>query len=87
MFLFIFAFQLTTTTLRAISLATVGLPRMTDIRQVERHMNALGNNLRLHYIGIVARDEVQIEECKLMLGLEEVARETIEKYYVTSVHK
>jgi len=48
-------------------------------------MSELGKNLRLHHIGIVARDEKQIEEFKQMLGLEEVARETIEKYHVTNV--
>jgi len=48
-------------------------------------MSALGKNLRLHHVGIVARDEAQIEEFKLMLGLEEVARETIEQYHVTNV--
>jgi methylmalonyl-CoA/ethylmalonyl-CoA epimerase len=48
-------------------------------------MSALGKDLRLHHVGIVARDEAQIEEFKLMLGLEEVARETIEKYHVTNV--
>ncbi len=48
-------------------------------------MSELGKNLRLHHIGIVARDEAQIEEFKQMLGLEEVARETIEKYHVTNV--
>ncbi len=48
-------------------------------------MSALGENLRLHHIGIVARDEAQIEEFKLMLGLQEMARETIEKYHVTNV--
>lgn len=48
-------------------------------------MSALGKNLRLHHIGIVARDEAQIEEFKRMLGLDEIARETIEKYHVTNV--
>jgi len=48
-------------------------------------MSALGKNLRVHHIGIVARDESQIEQFKLTLGLEEVARETIEKYHVTNV--
>jgi methylmalonyl-CoA/ethylmalonyl-CoA epimerase len=48
-------------------------------------MSALGTNLRLHHIGIVARDQAQIEEFKRMLGLDEMARETIEKYHVTNV--
>jgi methylmalonyl-CoA/ethylmalonyl-CoA epimerase len=48
-------------------------------------MSALGKNLRVHHIGIVARDEAQIEEFKSLLGLEETARETIEKFHVTNV--
>jgi catechol 2,3-dioxygenase-like lactoylglutathione lyase family enzyme len=48
-------------------------------------MRVLGMNLRLHHIGIVARDEAQIDEFKGILGLEEEARETIEKYHVTNV--
>jgi methylmalonyl-CoA/ethylmalonyl-CoA epimerase len=48
-------------------------------------MSALGKGLRLHHIGIVARDEAQIEEFKRLLELEEEARETIEKYHVTNV--
>lgn len=48
-------------------------------------MSALGKNLRIHHIGIVARDEAQIEEFKSILGLEETARETIDKYNVTNV--
>jgi len=48
-------------------------------------MTYQGNKLRLHHIGIVARDEAQIEEFKRVLGLEEEARETIEKYHVTNV--
>lgn len=48
-------------------------------------MNDLGKNLRLHHIGIVAVNEEQIEEFKKILGLEEEARETIEKYHVTNV--
>ena len=48
-------------------------------------MNNLGKKLRLHHIGIVARDEEQIEEFKRILGLEEDARETIEKYHVTNI--
>lgn len=48
-------------------------------------MSKLGEKLRLHHIGIVARDEAQIEEFKQALGLDEVARETIEKYHVTNV--
>ena len=48
-------------------------------------MSALGENLRLHHVGIVARDEAQIEEFKRTLGLVETARETIEKYHVTNV--
>ena len=48
-------------------------------------MSALGSKLRLHHIGIVARDEAQIEEFKRLLELEEEARETIEKYHVTNV--
>lgn len=48
-------------------------------------MSNLGKTLRLHHIGIVARDEAQIEEFKGILGLEEEARETIEKYHVTNV--
>lgn len=48
-------------------------------------MRKLGEKLRLHHIGIVARDEAQIEEFKQALGLDEVARETIEKYHVTNV--
>ena len=47
--------------------------------------NGLGKKLRLHHIGIVARDEAQIEEFRRILGLEEEARETIEKYHVTNV--
>jgi hypothetical protein len=47
---------------------------------VEQHLSALGKDLRLHHVGIVARDEAQIEEFGFLLGLEEVARETIEKY-------
>jgi lactoylglutathione lyase/methylmalonyl-CoA/ethylmalonyl-CoA epimerase len=45
----------------------------------------LGQHLKVHHIGIVARDEGQIEEFKTVLGLEEEARETIEKYHVTNV--
>jgi len=48
-------------------------------------MSALGEKLRLHHIGIVARDEAQIEEFKAILGLTEETRETIEKYHVTNV--
>ena len=48
-------------------------------------MSTLGSKLRLHHIGIVARDEAQIEEFKRALELEEEARETIEKYHVTNV--
>ena len=48
-------------------------------------MSDLGKQLKLHHIGIVARDEAQIEEFKTVLGLEEEARETIEKYHVTNV--
>ncbi|MEZ5358263.1 MAG: VOC family protein [Candidatus Zixiibacteriota bacterium] len=48
-------------------------------------MSNLGKNLKLHHIGIVARDEEQIETFKEMLGLEEEARETIEKYHVTNI--
>ncbi|MGH0037001.1 MAG: VOC family protein [Myxococcota bacterium] len=48
-------------------------------------MSDLGKQLKLHHIGIVARDEEQIEEFKKILGLEEEARETIEKYNVTNV--
>lgn len=48
-------------------------------------MSDLGRQLKLHHIGIVARDEAQIEEFKTILGLEEEARETIEKYHVTNV--
>jgi lactoylglutathione lyase/methylmalonyl-CoA/ethylmalonyl-CoA epimerase len=48
-------------------------------------MTRLGEHLKLHHIGIVARDEAQIEEFKSILGLEEEARETIEKYHVTNV--
>lgn len=48
-------------------------------------MTDLGKRLRLHHIGIVARDEAQIEEFKQALGLSEEARETIEKYHVTNV--
>jgi methylmalonyl-CoA/ethylmalonyl-CoA epimerase len=51
----------------------------------ESFMRKLGEKLRLHHIGIVARDEAQIEEFKQALGLDEVARETIEKYHVTNV--
>jgi methylmalonyl-CoA/ethylmalonyl-CoA epimerase len=52
---------------------------------VKYPVSALGKNLRLHHIGIVARDAAQIEEFKLMLGLEEISRETIEKYHVTNI--
>lgn len=48
-------------------------------------MPQLGKKLKVHHIGIVARDEAQIEEFKSVLGLEEEARETIEKYHVTNV--
>ena len=48
-------------------------------------MSIPGEKLRLHHIGIVARDEAQIEEFKRILGLAEEARETIEKYHVTNV--
>jgi len=48
-------------------------------------MSELGKKLRLHHIGIVARDEVQIEEFKRILELEEETRETIEKYHVTNI--
>ena len=48
-------------------------------------MDQLGRNIRLHHIGIVATNESQIEEFKRILGLEEEARETIEKYHVTNV--
>jgi lactoylglutathione lyase/methylmalonyl-CoA/ethylmalonyl-CoA epimerase len=48
-------------------------------------MDDLGRKLRLHHIGIVAKDDAQIEEFKRILELEEVARETIEKYHVTNV--
>lgn len=48
-------------------------------------MSMLGKNLKVHHIGIVARDEEQIEEFKRLLELEEEARETIEKYNVTNV--
>lgn len=48
-------------------------------------MDDPGMKLRLHHIGIVARDEAQIEEFKRILGLEEETRETIEKYHVTNV--
>ena len=48
-------------------------------------MSDLGRKLRLHHIGIVAVDEAQIDEFKRILGLEEEARETIEKYHVTNV--
>jgi len=48
-------------------------------------MSDLGKKLRLHHIGIVARDEAQIEEFKRILCLEEETRETIEKYHVTNV--
>ena len=45
----------------------------------------LGKELRIHHVGIVARDENQIEEFKNILGLTEVAREKIDKYNVTNV--
>ena len=48
-------------------------------------MSNPGEKLRLHHIGIVARDEAQIEEFKGILGLEEEARETIDQYHVTNV--
>jgi methylmalonyl-CoA/ethylmalonyl-CoA epimerase len=48
-------------------------------------MSEPGKKLRLHHIGIVARDEAQIEEFKGILGLEEEARETIDRYHVTNV--
>ena len=48
-------------------------------------MNDLGEQLKIHHIGIVARDEAQIDEFKTVLGLREEARETIEKYHVTNV--
>jgi len=48
-------------------------------------MSIPGEKLRMHHIGIVARDEAQIEEFKRILGLAEEARETIEKYHVTNV--
>jgi len=48
-------------------------------------MDDLGKKLKLHHIGIVARDEAQIEEFKRILGLADEARETIEKYHVTNV--
>ncbi len=48
-------------------------------------MSELGKSLKIHHIGIVARDEGQIEEFKSILGLQEEARETIEKYHVTNV--
>ncbi len=48
-------------------------------------MSNLGKNLKLHHIGIVAKNEEQIETFKEMLGLEEEARETIEKYHVTNI--
>jgi len=47
--------------------------------------NKLGKNLILHHIGIVARDEKQIEEFKRILELEEEAREKIDKYNVTNI--
>ena len=48
-------------------------------------MSNHGKKLRLHHLGIVARDEAQIEEFKEIMGMEEEARETIEKYHVTNV--
>ena len=48
-------------------------------------MGDLGRSLRLQHIGIVAIDETQIEEFKRIMGLEEEARGTIEKYHVTNV--
>ncbi|UCE67744.1 MAG: VOC family protein [Candidatus Zixiibacteriota bacterium] len=48
-------------------------------------MKDLGKKLKLHHIGIVARDEAQIEEFKKILELKEETRETIEKYNVTNV--
>jgi lactoylglutathione lyase/methylmalonyl-CoA/ethylmalonyl-CoA epimerase len=48
-------------------------------------MYNLGKQLKLHHIGIVARDEAQIEEFKEILELEEETRETIKKYNVTNV--
>ena len=47
--------------------------------------NLLGKDLRIHHIGIVAQNEQQIEDFKNTLGLEEIARETIDKYNVTNV--
>jgi methylmalonyl-CoA/ethylmalonyl-CoA epimerase len=41
--------------------------------------------IKIHHIGIVARDEAQIEQFKQVLGLEEERRERIEKYSVTNV--
>jgi catechol 2,3-dioxygenase-like lactoylglutathione lyase family enzyme len=48
-------------------------------------MSKLGDSLQLHHIGIVAKDEAQIETFRDLLGLTEEARETIEKYHVTNV--
>ena len=47
--------------------------------------NSLGKKLILHHIGIVAKDEEQIEQFKQILELEEEAREKIEKYNVTNI--
>jgi hypothetical protein len=48
-------------------------------------MTKLGQELKIHHLGIVARDNEQIEEFKSILELEEEARETIEKFHVTNV--
>jgi lactoylglutathione lyase/methylmalonyl-CoA/ethylmalonyl-CoA epimerase len=47
--------------------------------------NLLGKDLKIHHIGIVAQNEQQIEDFKNTLGLEEIAREKIEKYNVTNI--
>ncbi len=48
-------------------------------------MSLLGKSIRVHHVGIVARDEAQIEDFKRVLELEETARESIEKFQVTNV--
>lgn len=48
-------------------------------------MSRSDHQIKIHHIGIVARDEHQIAEFKTILGLEEHFRGTIEKYNVTNI--
>lgn len=48
-------------------------------------MPSPGEPLHVHHVGIVARDEAQIEAFRDALGLVEEARERIEKFNVTNI--